>query len=59
MLCADSREAMMVSPTRTQARNDVQNRADAPEGDAAWPENGQCRSVVSDRQGLTYFLYGR
>jgi hypothetical protein len=49
----------MVSPTRTQARNDVQNRADAPEGDAAWPENGQCRSVVSDRQGLTYFLYGR
>jgi hypothetical protein len=59
-LRANGRESMMQWPTRTTARNDAQNWADAPEGDdTARPENGQDRADAIARQGLNCFLYGR
>jgi hypothetical protein len=58
-LRANGREPMMQWPMRMRARNDVQNRADAPEGETARPENGQSRSGASDRQEFGCFLYGR
>jgi len=57
-LRANGREPMMQWPTRIRARNDAQNRVDAPGGDTAGPENGQCRSGVIDRQRLDYFHLG-
>jgi hypothetical protein len=58
-LRANGREPMMQWPMRTTARNDVQNRADVPEGDKAGPENGHGRSGAPDRQGFDFILYGR
>src|SRR5687767_1141761 len=57
-LRANGSDAMTVSPTRTIARNDVQNRAEAPEGGTTGRENRQSRSGAADGKGLTVFFMG-
>jgi hypothetical protein len=53
-LRADGRDAMTVSPTRTIARNDVQNRAEAPEGGTA----KAARVLLTDKGSTVFFMGG-
>jgi hypothetical protein len=58
-LRAIGREIASQWPERTAARNDVQNLANEPGGDPAWPHDGRCHDSAASERRLGHFLFGR